>query len=283
VPAADADEGHARTSTSSALHRLEAERATGAYTRAGGTLFLTDGQVMHAESSAATGVEVLLTRDCALSQAHWDAAMTEAAREGDVARHLVSSAHVPVGVLELCRRVALYDAAFFVLAPGGGPGRFRPGARHWLGAFEGVAPWAVERESARRRVLLDGIWPDTRLDVLPPGPAERATTVTGAGMPPVPDRRLRVLELADGIRTATDISYALGRPVFHTLVDLRRLAADGLVVPADADTSSRDARPETVQGRPGRADRSAPGTPPAAFSDPDVALLRRLQDALEAL
>ncbi|NEE16670.1 transcriptional regulator, partial [Streptomyces sp. SID7499] len=63
---------------------------------------------------------------------------------------------------------------------------------------------------------------------------------------------------------------ALGRSAFHILVDLRRLAAAGLVeavraqpLPASS-TSGRIALPEVT-------------------ADPDIALLRRLRDALEAL
>ncbi|MFD0379672.1 transcriptional regulator, partial [Streptomyces sp. NPDC127112] len=72
----------------------------------------------------------------------------------------------------------------------------------------------------------------------------------------------------DCVRTPADLAWVLGRPAFHTLLDVRRLAAAGLV--------------ETPHTRP------AP--PPAAplpdwmtqAQSPDVALLRRLRDALEA-
>ncbi|MBH0247629.1 transcriptional regulator, partial [Streptomyces cavourensis] len=68
-----------------------------------------------------------------------------------------------------------------------------------------------------------------------------------------------------------DIAQALGRSAFHILVDLRRLAAAGLVeavrrqpLPATATTAGRITLPEVT-------------------ADPDIALLRRLRDALEAL
>lgn len=86
----------------------------------------------------------------------------------------------------------------------------------------------------------------------------------------MPSRQRHVLELVDGVRTASDIAQVLGRSAFHTLVDLRRLAAAGLVEPV------------RKQVLPGAA---APGriALPDVTSDPDVALLRRLRDALEAL
>ncbi|MBO8195673.1 transcriptional regulator [Streptomyces oryzae] len=269
------------------LHRLAAERATGAFTRAGGTLFLREGRVVHAESPAATGLDVLLTRGCALSRKCWETALTQAARDGRVAQHLEASGRVPVGVLELCRRTALYDAAFFVLAPGGGPGRFRRKVRDQLGAPGGVTATAVEGETVRRLAFLDRIWPDARIDVLPPAP-----TAAGGRLHMVPNRQLRILELADGTRTATDIARALGRPAFHTLVELRRLAAGGLVAPAQhacpghpgPDAAAGDGAPvagsgPTVAG----SGPAAPAPPGQEFVDPDVALLRRLRDALEAL
>ncbi|MBO8191318.1 transcriptional regulator [Streptomyces oryzae] len=255
------------------LHRLAAERATGAFTRAGGTLFLVDGQIVHAESPAATGLEVLLTRGSVLSQARWDAALSRWGREGSVAHNLVARGHVPLGLLELCQRTALYDAAFFVLAPSGRLGRFRREVRDWLGAGVGVAPAAVESETARRLALLDRIWPDARIDVLPPASA------VGAGRPPtVTDRQLRILQLADGTRTATDIARELGRPAFHTLVELRRLAAGGLVVPAGSGRMEEHVAEAVREG-----EQSAAVPPADGFAKPDVALLRRLMDALEAL
>ncbi|GAA2069882.1 hypothetical protein GCM10009801_20120 [Streptomyces albiaxialis] len=249
------------------LRRLAAERATGAFTRAGGTLFLVDGQVAHAESPAAPGLDVLLTTGGALPGEAWRAALAEAGPRRSVARHLVETGRVPGGVLELCQIGALHDAAFFVLAPGGGPGRFRHGVRHWLGAFRAVPAAAVERETVRRRSLLDRAWTDAGTDTLP---------VVRTARPPdvrVPARRRPVLDLADGGRTACEIARTLGRPAFHTLIDLRKLAAAGLVAPAVSS-----AEPPRVPSGPGEL----PG-PPREFDDPDVALLRRLRDALEAL
>lgn len=72
------------------------------------------------------------------------------------------------------------------------------------------------------------------------------------------------------MRTASDIAQHLGRSAFHILVDLRRLTAAGLV-----EAVRQTAAPSA----------SAPGriTLPEVTADPDVALLRRLRDALEAL
>lgn len=248
------------------LQRLAAERATGALIRERGTLYLADGQVVHAESPATPGIDVLLTAGGTLrSEGWWDAVAQAGARQR-VGRYLVDSGRVPGGALELCHLGALYDAAFFVLAPTNAPARFRYGVSHWIGPVRPVPVHAVQRETLRRRELLDRIWPDAHTDSAPLSPTTRPADV------PVPPRQRRVLALMNGERTATDIARELGRSAFHVLVDLRRLTAAGLATAV---------RPATA----GAAAVSGPSriTLPEVTTDPDVALLHRLKDALEAL
>ncbi|MFD4004008.1 helix-turn-helix domain-containing protein [Streptomyces rubiginosohelvolus] len=246
------------------LQRLAAERATGALMRDRGTLYLADGQVVHAESPATPGIDVLLTTGGTLRHEGWWDAVAQAGAGHRVGRYLVDSGHVPGGALELCHLGALYDAAFFALAPTGTPARFRYGVAHWIGPVRPVPVAAVERETLRRREFLDRIWPDSACDS---APLLRTAHGTDA---PVPARQRRLLELVDGVRTASDIAQALGRSAFHILVDLRRLAAAGLV-------EAVRAQPLPAAETPGRI------TLPEVTADPDIALLRRLRDALEAL
>ncbi|MFF2226749.1 winged helix-turn-helix domain-containing protein [Streptomyces globisporus] len=246
------------------LQRLAAERATGALMRDRGTLYLADGQVVHAESPATPGIDVLLTTGGTLRHEGWWDAVAQAGAGHRVGRYLVDSGHVPGGALELCHLGALYDAAFFALAPTGTPARFRYGVAHWIGPVRPVPVAAVERETLRRREFLDRIWPDPACDS---APLLRTAYGTDA---PVPARQRRLLELVDGVRTASDIAQALGRSAFHILVDLRRLAAAGLV-------EAVRAQPLPAAETPGRI------TLPEVTADPDIALLRRLRDALEAL
>lgn len=247
------------------LQRLAAERATGALMRDRGTLYLADGEVVHAESPATPGIDVLLTRGGALHHDGWWDAVAQAGAHRRVGRYLVDSGRVAGGALELCHLGALYDAAFFALAPTRTPARFRYGVAHWIGPVRPVPVHAVQRETLRRRELLDRIWPEAAGDSAP---------LVRTGLPvdaPVPPRQQRVLEQVDGVRTATDIAQELGRSAFHTLVDLRRLAASGLVEAAG---------PQPM----GPAASASPRIElPEVTADPDIALLRRLRDALEAL
>ncbi|RPK77523.1 hypothetical protein EES45_20890 [Streptomyces sp. ADI97-07] len=246
------------------LQRLAAERATGALMRDRGTLYLADGQVVHAESPATPGIDVLLTTSGALRSEGWWDAVAQAGAGQRVARYLVDSGRVPGGALELCHLGALYDAAFFALAPTHTPARFRYGVSHWIGPVRPVPVDSVQRETLRRRELLDRIWPDALTDSAPIAPTAHPVDA------PVPPRQRRVLDLVNGVRTATDIAQELGRSAFHTLVDLRRLAAAGLVEPVRPASAGSASGPVRIEL-------------PEVTADPDLALLRRLRDALEAL
>lgn len=249
--------------TSPMLMRLADERATGAFLRDQGTLYLVEGRVVHAESPAAPGIDVLLTAGGSLPRQGWQESLTLAGTRHEVGRHLVDSGRVAAGELEMCHLGALYDAAFFVLGPARGPTRFRYGVAHWLGRVRPVCAEAVERETRRRRALLDGIWPCADVDTAPvvPRPPAPGQTLTG--------RQRALLRLADGVRTPTAIAWALGRPTFHALVEVRRLAAAGLVEPP---------RPRD----PAAAGAALPLPVPVDAAAPDIALLRRVRDALEA-
>ncbi len=299
------------------------DRATGVLLRERGTLYLAEGRVVHAESPAAPGLDVLLTAHGTLSPAAWRDAVAQADERHGAARLLVDSGRLTPGILELCHLSALFDAAFFALAPSSTPGRFRYGTGHWLGPVRPVPVSALERETLRRRDLLHRIWPDPDTDSAPLARADPPR------VPVLTARQQAVVALLDGVRTASDIARALGRPTFHTLVDIRRLAAAGVLrprpetpdpgprVPAPAEhpaaDATRSAPPDPAPPDPaapawaphhGDAARSAPPSPAAAppplpvraghpnppspaerlaLDDPDVALLKRVRDALEAL
>ncbi|MFG2870878.1 transcriptional regulator [Streptomyces sp. NPDC048338] len=244
------------------LVRLAAERATGALLRDHGTLYLIDGRVVHAESPAAPGLDVLLTAGGRLPREGWDEAVDRAGARREVGRFLVDSGRLHGGELEICHLGAVFDAAFFALAPGSGPTRFRYGVGHWFGSVRPVSTEAIERESLRRRELLDQVWPYASVDAAPVLPRAAAPGQT------VSARQRTLLAAADGRRTPADIARLLGRPAFHTLLDVRRLAAAGLVVtPLDPLPAPTPTLPSWVG---------------EVAADPDIALLRRLRDALEA-
>ncbi|GGV24132.1 hypothetical protein GCM10010260_75660 [Streptomyces filipinensis] len=245
------------------LTRLAEERATGVLVREHGTLYLAEGRVVHAESPLAPGLDVLLTAHGTLAATAWQRAATATAGPLQAAELLLESGVLPAGALELCHLDALYDAGYFALAPSSTPGRFRYDNAPRVGPLPSVPVVALERETLRRRLMLHRLWPDPAADS---APLIRADPAVGpAGTAPVTPRQRAVLDRVDGIRTATGIARNLGRQAFHTLVDVRRLAAAGHVAPL----------PPVVP-------EPAP-PPPPPVTDPDIALLKRLRDALEAL
>ncbi|MFI1706855.1 transcriptional regulator [Streptomyces griseoruber] len=275
------------------LTRLAAERATGVLEREAGALYLAEGRVVHAESPLAPGLDVLLLTHGTLDGASWQQALDRADADHGALRLLLDADRIPRGALEVCHLGALYDAAYFALAPSSTPGRFRYGAGHPFGGLRPVAVGALERETLRRRELLDRLWPDPLADGAPLMRAE-------AFAAPAPTARQRaVLALVDGVRTASDIARELGRQAFHTLVDVRRLAAAGLLTalfppPLPAPQPHLPPGAPGAPGAPGGAGTAgAAGAPPAAnpppgaslprVNDPDITLLKRLRDALEAL
>ncbi|WP_459737542.1 transcriptional regulator [Streptomyces sp. E-15] len=263
-PALPVRDRRAMRALSPMLTRLAEERATGVLVREHGVLHLAEGRVVHAESPLAPGLGVLLTAHGTLAGAAWQRAQAQTAGPPLAAELLLRSGVLPTGALELCHLDALYDAGYFALAPSSTPGRFRydPGPR--LGPLPSVPVVALERETLRRRLLLHRLWPDPAADTAPLIRADPA-----AGRAPdatVTPRQRAVLDRVDGVRTAADIARDLGRQAFHTLVDVRRLTAAGHIGPAAPASSA-----------------PVPAPPHVVTTDPDIALLKRLRDALEAL
>ncbi|MCG7209995.1 transcriptional regulator [Streptomyces arenae] len=255
LPVRDRAAAHDRTAgaLSPMLIRLAEERATGVLVREHGSLHLAEGRVVHAESPLAPGLDVLLTAHGTLDAAAWPWTEDMAA----ATHRLFTAGLLPRGALEVCRLGALYDAGYFALAPSSTPGRFRYGTPAAAGPLRAVPVTALERETLRRRELLHRVWPDPATD------SAALIRADPVAPPPVTPRQRAVLNRVDGVRTAAEIARELGRPAFHTLVDVRRLAAAGLLVP-------------------GRTTATAPPLLPPV-TDPDIALLKRLRDALEAL
>ncbi|WP_030680223.1 hypothetical protein [Streptomyces cellulosae] len=256
------------------LTRLAEERATGVLVRERGTLHLAGGRVVHAESPAAPGLDVLLTARGTLDPDTWRQALTETGDRHRAGHLLADGGHLAPGALEVCRLVALYDAAYFALAPSSSPGRFRYAGDDGPGCPCPVPVAAVERETLRRRDLLHRIWPDPATDEAPLVRAHRPAS-------PTPTARQRaVLERLDDVRTAADIARDLGRPAFHILVDLRRLAAAGVVAPRPRDPAPIP--PSVPMPVPVPLPPHLPMSAPEV-TDPHITLLLRLRDALEAL
>jgi hypothetical protein len=191
----------------------------------GGMVHLLEGAVVYAESPAAPGVGELLTASGRLPGRIWQEALDAGTPGAEVGRLLLDQGHLTQGELELCVLGAIYDAAYFALSPPNAPVEFRVGATHWLGQVIRVDPAAVNREARRRARLLEEIHPHPRFDTAPVSPVPRPpverVTLTAA--------QWELLVHADGQRTPADLAQLLGRAGFATILQLRGLAAQGLI------------------------------------------------------
>ncbi|MEV4614716.1 transcriptional regulator [Kitasatospora sp. NPDC049258] len=261
-----------------ALTDLAAQRASGVMTGSAGALYLRDGSVVHAESPATPGVESLLTGCGRLTAAEWAGHL---ASGRPMAERLVGSGRVNSSELHLCHLTAVLDAAFFALGQDEGEIRFAAAAEPQFTLARPMSVRELRAAAGRRRALLDRVWPCPQLDTATvrrrPGAVPRACT----------RRRRAVLEAADGLRTPAEIARLLGRSTFGTVLDIRHLAAGGLIESAAPVAPPRPVPAPAPPLDPPRV--LLPSWPqpttPALFhdpSDPHVALLLRIRAGLEA-
>lgn len=263
------------------VERLAEAGATGALRTETGTLYLEEGAVVQVESHRATGLATVLTACGRIPPATWHETVRTFGPERRVGRMLVERGHLTRGELELSHLSALYDAAFFALSAHSTTASFEPEVRHWLGPVNRVGAQALRRETVRRQDLLERIWPWPQLDTSPVvrrRPERRWISPRGR----------QLLDLADRRRTPAEIARMLGRSTFATTVEVRRLAAAGLVETPLAEMPVAEAAhpPPPLTRRVPGASRPRHSRHPAAqqlsVHDPDVALLTRVLTALEA-
>ncbi|MDT0454724.1 hypothetical protein RM550_03080 [Streptomyces sp. DSM 41527] len=264
------------------LDRCAAERVTGALSGPHGCLYLLDGAVYCIESTTAPGLGPRLTASGKLPPEGWQYAAETAGPQHDGGQFLVSKGWLSQGELEICHLAALLDAAFFALPLTPETTSFTPGAGHWLGVIRPVSVLALQQATARRRLLLDRLHPWSAVDSSPVVPVSPRIPA------PTTSRQRRLLDHADGRHTPHELARALGQSAFGTLLDIRRLAAVGLVHVPRAPTTLPRRRPGACLNGPApvaAGDTAATWHLPAPdvldTTDPDIALLVRLRTALE--
>ncbi|GGN35622.1 hypothetical protein GCM10012285_08750 [Streptomyces kronopolitis] len=265
------------------LDRFAAERVTGALSGPHGCFYFLDGAVYCIESTAAPGLGSRLTAAGKLPPQGWEHAAEAAGERRTGGRFLVEEGWLTQGELEICHLAALLDAAFFALELPPEAASFTPGTAHWLGVIRPVSITALQQATARRRALLDRLQPWAAADTSPVIPA-------GTPVPAATTRRQRrLLDRADGRHTPYELARLLGESAFATLLDIRLLAAAGLVLVPPPPAPLPRRRPGACLDAP-PAPATAPHPAPAPqrsvpdifdTTDPNIALLVRLRTALE--
>jgi hypothetical protein len=271
-----------------ALGQLAALGVTGALTvvgEPGGVIFLREGLVNGVESPAAPSVDRLLTACGKVEERVWETIPSRPARA------LVEGGHVSAAEIEVCAVNALYDAAYFVLSTERAELRFAPDIEHWLGADCTVTADQLCDHVARQRRILDEVHPSDVTDTAPVRPVLRP----GLDRVLVSGLQWEIVLHADGERTPQELAGLLGCSAYAVTLDVRRLAAAGLIeppvvavtepsppVPGPA-TSSPPVVPAVNGGADGREvlPQRVPGT--FTFEDPPSGTRRHLPAGVSAL
>ncbi|WP_432830144.1 ADAM 12 protein [Dactylosporangium sp. CA-092794] len=229
-----------------ALAQLAAEGATGALTvlgEPGGVVFLRDGRVNGVESPAAPSVDRLLTACGRVPERVWETIPSRPARM------LVEGGHVTAAEMELCALQALHDAAYFVLGTARAELRFDAGIGHWLGAEGTVAADALCDQVARQRRILDEVYPSPATDLAPVVPVLRP----GLDRVLLSGLQWEIVLHADGRLTPQELAGLLGRSAYAVTLDVRRLAAAGLIVVPPEQSADRPEEPRALAAVPHEA------------------------------
>ncbi|GAA3224508.1 ADAM 12 protein [Dactylosporangium siamense] len=239
-----------------ALGQLAALGVTGALTvvgEPGGVIFLRDGLVNGVESPAAPSVDRLLTACGKVEERVWETIPSRPARA------LVEGGHVSAAEIELCAIGALYDAAYFVLSTERAELRFAPDIEHWLGADCTVTADQLCDHVVRQRRILNEVHPSDVTDTAPVRPVLRP----GLDRVLVSGLQWEIVLHADGNRTPQELAGLLGCSAYAVTLDVRRLAAAGLVEPPVAtEPEEPPATPEPRVAASGSA--AVPASVPAA-------------------
>lgn len=275
------------TTPAKALGQLAAAGATGALTvhgEPGGVIFLVGGRVNGVESPAAPSIDRLLTAAGLVPERVWETIPSRPARA------LVEGGHVTAAQIEVCALQALHDAAYFVLGTLRPELRFDADVEHWLGADGAVAADQVCDHVARQRRMLDEVHPSDATDLAPVVPVLRP----GLDRVLLSGLQWEIVLHADGRRTPQELAGLLGRSAYAVTLDVRRLAAAGLVVVPEEVVAPPEVVAAPEQAR--TAIQAPPGEPPAevaalprrvpgtfTFDDPPPVNRRRLPAGVSAL
>jgi hypothetical protein len=240
---------------SQVLTECAGDRLTGAIRIAGepgGTVYLADGAVAAIDTPGAPGPEVLLLRSGRVPEAGWSAAFAATAASGEVGAELVRRELIGAGELEALLKMALADAMFVLAAGELADYEVDKAAADCLLPLDPAAdPAWLLAEASRRLAVLASL----------PAPIEHdrdrwasARGGTPAGLV-LGSGQETVLAVANGRRTARDMAFVLGRGVYAVTLQLARMHADGLLVPAarrvvpapPSDSARRQAGPDDIK------------------------------------
>ncbi|WP_019928129.1 hypothetical protein [Nocardia sp. BMG111209] len=213
------------------LRRMADERSTGTLTVGDGVLHFADGRITGAGCPRTPGLEQLVVTTGLATADDWQRA--QAGDPGPILRR---------PRLQMLAMLAVFDAAYFLLAEPGTP-EFRPAPAQWLAAVCRIPLEVLVHECDRRHAAEPGSWPLELVDRAPVVPARR----TRRKRVPLTGGEAEILAAADARRSIAGIAGDLGRTSYGCLVAVRRLTRVGLLEAPSA------ARPPAVPAAPAPA------------------------------
>jgi len=209
---------------------LRERRFTGAVTVSGtpgGTIHVRDGLVVAIHTPGAPAPDALLLRSRRVGEDEWNAALEAGRGDGRPDAALVALGTIGAGELDAVCRASVFDGAFAMsLSPSAEWTVDEAVPTPAFAADVGVEPQPLADETARRMLLLSGLWGP--LGEFAGSRIKPAPRVEMARVPMV-SRFHDVLAAANGRRGPRDIAFALGRGVYAVMLDLARMHERRLV------------------------------------------------------
>ncbi|MBL7492753.1 hypothetical protein I6A60_32760 [Frankia sp. AgB1.9] len=251
------------------LSRLGEERFSGTLraegARVGGTVVLSTGLLVAAETPVTPGVEALLLRSGRIARQDWAGALAEAIPPGGLRGALVGRGLLGDASAQVVTQTAALDALFalaledvFACVPD--PDVTDP----LIPLNPGMDVGRAVRETRRRLGVAAG-WREL-------GVHARAHPRATASTPPIDEGRARILAQVNGRRTVSDLAFELGRGLFAVMVDMVLLYRDGQVAfdqPRPTATSALswpghpdDGPPLVISTVPDEVDELSPAADP---------------------
>ena len=211
------------------LHRWCLTGATGALRilgPPGGSIFLVDGRITHAECPLANGLRALLTAAGGVAPDAWSAAVAAGGADHRVGEVLVERGEISGAELEVLARTALFAGAMFQLKVEA-PTHFDAGVRHPIGPVRAIEFDQLCAEVDRRRAMLVEAWPDDAIDT--------AAFCLVRQLPghhiAVSSTQWALITSADRVLSPIELAQTLGLDTFAVLLEARRMARAGLIEP----------------------------------------------------
>lgn len=193
-----------------------------------GSIYLHDGRITFAQTSAVPGLADRLIGSRRLTRAQWSALAAESQAADDLAADDRGALLIERGLmgrddLESVLRSAVMDAiTALTVPPEGAPAggnRFLPGARHWAGHLLSIDVESACAQAGRRAGRLARLGVSPRSRPAPPDRRRRRPTI---------GRELRMLAAKiDGVATVRDLARQNGLALYDTIEWVGELADRG--------------------------------------------------------